>query len=154
MARVLIALGSNVADPGAAVALAWHAVGTQLELRDAVCSDLVVSAPAEGAGGGPFVNAVGKGECELDPFEILRILQQIEAAFGRDRLREGFHGARPLDLDLLDHAGRVLDSPALTLPHPRLHQRLFVLQPLAQIAPDFVDARTGRSLARLLADLP
>jgi 2-amino-4-hydroxy-6-hydroxymethyldihydropteridine diphosphokinase len=153
MPRILVALGSNLADPAGAVALGWHAVCTQLGLIDTLCSDMFVTQPAEGATGASFVNAVGRGECTHSPMEVLVILQSIEAAFGRDRAREGFHGARPLDLDLLDHGGVVLDTPALQLPHPRLHQRAFVLRPLAQVTRDFVDARTGRTLAQLLASL-
>lgn len=151
MPRILIAIGSNVAAPHGAVALGWRAVCTQLGLRDPCCSAPFENAPAEGASGGPFVNAVGVGRCELAPDAVLATLHRIEAAFGRDRAREGFHGARPLDLDLLDWGGQVLDDPRLQLPHPRLGQRLFVLQPLAQVAPDFIDARSGRSIADLLA---
>lgn len=153
MPRVLVALGSNLADPAGAIRLGWRVVCTQLGLADARCSDAVVSLPAELATGGPFVNAVGSGNCALSPQQVLEILQRIEAAFGRDRHAEGHHGARPLDLDLLDWGGLVVDTPTLQLPHPRLADRAFVLQPLAQIAPDFVDARTGKSIAALLDEL-
>lgn len=153
MPRVLIGLGSNLGDASGRVRAGWRAACTGLALRDPRCSRFVTSRPAEGAGGGPFVNAVGSGDCEREPLAILAILQDIERAFGRDREREGYYGARPLDLDLLDVGGARFDDPRLTLPHPRLHDRDFVLLPLAEVAPDFVDARSGRTLADLLAGL-
>jgi 2-amino-4-hydroxy-6-hydroxymethyldihydropteridine diphosphokinase len=149
MPRAIIALGSNLADPPAAVLLGWQAACTMAGLRQPMLSRLHQSAPAEGATGGPFTNAVGVGECALSARALLDVLQQVERAFGRDRQREGFHGARPLDLDLIDLGGQRLDAPELTLPHPRLAQRAFVLEPLREVAPDFVDARSGRSVIAL-----
>jgi 2-amino-4-hydroxy-6-hydroxymethyldihydropteridine diphosphokinase len=154
MPRILLALGSNVADSAASVRLGWAAACQELGLRDAKLSEVVQSPPAEGATGGPFANAVGQGRTEQSPQLVLAACQRIEQAFGRDRTREGYHGARPLDLDLLDWDGRCIDLPLLQLPHPRLSLRRFVLEPLAQVAPDFVDARSGRTVAELLATLP
>ncbi len=96
---------------------------------------------------------MGVGEQELEPFEVLTVLQSIERAFGRDRGREGFHGARSLDLDLIDWQGVRLDHPDLELPHPRLQRRRFVLEPLEEVAPHFVDVRTGKSVRQLKAEL-
>jgi len=154
MARILVALGSNLADPPATLPLAWQAVCAGLSLAAARCSRTVVSEPAEGAGGSPFCNAVGVGDTHLGPYEALAVLHRIERAFGRDRQQEGHHGARPLDLDLLDLDGMFLDDPDLQLPHPRLAQRAFVLAPLLEIAPEFVDMRSGHSAGALLARLP
>jgi 2-amino-4-hydroxy-6-hydroxymethyldihydropteridine diphosphokinase len=153
MPQILLALGSNVADAAASVRLGWAAACQELGLRDAELSDLVRSPPAEGASGGLFANAVGRGWTELTPLLALAACQRIEQAFGRDRAREGHHGARPLDLDLLDWDGLHIDLPQLQLPHPRLSLRRFVLEPLAQVAPDFVDARSGRTVAELIATL-
>ena len=104
--------------------------------------------------GGQFVNAVGAGDTDLTPHTVLTLLLAIERSLGRDRLREGTARARSLDLDLLDWQGVRLDEPHLQLPHPRMAQRDFVLLPLAQVAPNFVDARSGQPIAALLADLP
>lgn len=153
MARILIGLGSNLGDATGHVIAGWTAVCAAVPLRDPVLSRLVRSSPAEGAGGGPFVNAVGIGHSDRVPLAILLILQEIERQFGRNREAEGRYGARTLDLDLLDVGGTCLDGPTLTLPHPRLQDRDFVLLPLAQVAPDFVDARSGRSLAEMHAGL-
>lgn len=150
-ALVIVALGSNLAEPLAAVTLAARAVVGQLGLRAARCSQLWRTRPAEAATGSDFVNAALVGWCEHPPLTTLLRLAAIERAFGRDRAQEGFHGARPLDLDLLAHGSAQLASDQLTLPHPRLHQRAFVLGPLAQIAPDWQHPRLGQTAASLWA---
>lgn len=146
---MLVALGSNVADPAAAVTLAARAVVARLQLHSARCSRLWRTRPAESASGADFVNAVLLGRCALAPLEVLQRLQAIERAFGRDRAHEGFHGPRPLDLDVLAAGDLLLDTAPLILPHPRLHQRTFVLGPLAEIAPDWQHPRLGQSAASL-----
>lgn len=109
--------------------------------------------PEEGVGGGDFANAVGVGYTNRAPREVLDILLAIEVAFGRNRAHEAAARCRSLDLDLLDHDGVRLDEPGMQLPHPRLGQREFVLRPLVEIAPDFIDARSGLTARRLLARL-
>lgn len=150
-ALVVVALGSNLAEPQAAVTLAARAVVGQLGLRHARCSQLWRTRPAEAASGSDFVNAVLVGWCDYPPLATLLRLAEVERAFGRDRAREGFHGPRPLDLDLLAHGSSQLAGDHLTLPHPRLHQRAFVLGPLAQIAPDWQHPRLGQTAASLWA---
>ena len=154
MARVLIALGSNLGNAERHVRLGWRATAGLLALHNPQLSDLFRSEPAEGVAGGMFVNAVGVGETDLGPRAVLALLQAIERSLGRDRRREGLARSRSLDLDLLDWQGVQHEEADLQLPHPRLHQRDFVLRPLAQVAPDFVDARSGWPVARLLAALP
>jgi 2-amino-4-hydroxy-6-hydroxymethyldihydropteridine diphosphokinase len=97
---------------------------------------------------------VGAGETTRSPQAVLTLLLAIERSLGRDRQREGPSRARALDLDLLDWQGLRLDEPRLQLPHPRLAQRDFVLRPLAEVAPTFVDVRSGQSIDVLLARLP
>lgn len=134
--RWIIALGSNLAGREHALELGWRAVVAVLGLRDARLSAVVRSDPAEQAGGGEFANAVGVGWCRLSPLQGLARLQRIETAFGRDRRREGFHGARPLDLDVIDVGGLRLDHPRLSLPHPRWPLRPFVVAPLTEVCPE------------------
>lgn len=153
MARILLALGSNLGDAERHVRRGWRAVVGALALRNPVCSQLFYSDPAEGVRGGRFVNAVGSGETELSPHAVLTLLLAIERSLGRDRLREGDARARSLDLDLIDWEGVRLDDVDLQLPHPRMAQRDFVLLPLAEVAPDFVDARSGQSIDALVAGL-
>ena len=154
MARVLIALGSNLGDAERHVRAGWRAAVGLLALRDAHLSRLFHSDPAEGVRGGAFVNAVGVGETSLPPQTVLTVLLAIERSLGRDRQREGVARARSLDLDLLDWQGVRMDEANLQLPHPRMAQRDFVLLPLAEVAPKFVDARSGESIDALLARLP
>ncbi|HAN30525.1 MAG TPA: 2-amino-4-hydroxy-6-hydroxymethyldihydropteridine diphosphokinase [Myxococcales bacterium] len=151
MKRVLIALGGNVAEPHQTLPLAWHAVVDRLGLTQSVCSELVTSAPAEGASGGDFANAVGLGYTSLGPREVLDALHRVEDQFGRDREREGHHGARPLDLDLLEYGSMISTDLTLTLPHPRIQDRWFVLAPLLSIVPDWSHLLSGRSGQELLA---
>ena len=154
MARVLIALGSNLGDAKRHVRAGWRAVVGLLALRNPQLSQLFLSVPAEGVGGGTFVNAVGAGETSLSPQAVLTVLQAIERSLGRDRQREGLARARSLDLDLLDWHGVRLDAIGLQLPHPRMDQRDFVLLPLAEVAPNFVDVRSGQTINALLSGLP
>ena len=153
MARILVALGSNVGEVDAHVRAGWQDVVDALQLETPALSPLVHSAPAEGVTGGEFANAVGAGVTHLTATEVLHALQVIERRHGRDRGREGVGRARTLDLDLLDWDGVVIDSPALDLPHPRLADRDFVLVPLLAVAPDFVDARSGRDVPTMLGAL-
>jgi 2-amino-4-hydroxy-6-hydroxymethyldihydropteridine diphosphokinase len=147
---VRIALGGNLGAAHETLRRGWDAVVATLPLQQARLSTIIASAPAEGASGGTFANAVGVGYTALDAHACLAALLQIERAFGRDRAREGHHGARPLDLDILDWDGALMNSPTLQLPHPRSHGRLFVLEPWAELEPSYRCACCGRTIAALL----
>jgi len=97
-----------------------------------------------------FVNAVALVETALQPVELLTLLHGVETAFGR--LRSAPNATRTLDIDLLDYEGRIL-TEGITLPHPRIRERSFVLVPLVQIAPDWRHPVTGERAADLLAGL-
>jgi 2-amino-4-hydroxy-6-hydroxymethyldihydropteridine diphosphokinase len=98
-----------------------------------------------------FVNAVAAIGTLLAPEELLAALQSVETRFGRQR--SGPNAARVLDLDLIDYCGEVMQTPALVLPHPRLHQRRFVLAPLAEIAPEWRHPLSGLTAGQMLAQL-
>ena len=99
-----------------------------------------------------FVNAVVAVKTRLQPVELLMLLHGVETDLGR--LRSAPNAARTLDLDLLDYDGRVMAEPGLTLPHPRMTARSFVLVPLRDVAPRWRHPVTGQGLAELLAALP
>jgi 2-amino-4-hydroxy-6-hydroxymethyldihydropteridine diphosphokinase len=152
MASALIALGGNVGDVRAAftsaIALVCEKAGARLVARS---SDY--STPPWGNEQQPsFVNACIAIETALAPHALLAVLQEVEREHGRDRSREQRFGPRTLDLDLLAYDDRAVDTPTLTLPHPRMFERAFVLVPLAEIAPDrAIGGRTARNALTAVA---
>jgi 2-amino-4-hydroxy-6-hydroxymethyldihydropteridine diphosphokinase len=131
------------------VLAAFAALANLPESRVARCSSLYRTAPVGILSQPDFVNAVALLETTLPPEALLDALLDIEARFGR--VRRERNGPRTLDLDLLLYDNIELDLPRLTLPHPRLHLRAFVLLPLAEIAPDLAIPRRGSLAAWLPA---
>ncbi|MBA3598454.1 MAG: 2-amino-4-hydroxy-6-hydroxymethyldihydropteridine diphosphokinase [Methylibium sp.] len=130
--RAYIGLGANLGDPRAVLRAARDALASLPGSRLVDCSSLYRSAPIDSSGPDYF-NAVLALDTRLSPHELLISLQAIEAAHGRERPYR--NAPRTLDLDLLLHGDTVMETPTLILPHPRLHLRAFVLQPLSEIAP-------------------
>ena len=151
MADVLIALGGNVGDVRATFnkAIANICGATQAALLRR--SSDYATPPWGEAQQERFINACIDIETSLDPHALLFTLHRIEQRFGRDRTRETRWGPRTLDLDLLAYDDVTIDKPELSLPHPRMFERAFVLVPLAEIAPDRVIA--GRRVSDALAQL-
>jgi 2-amino-4-hydroxy-6-hydroxymethyldihydropteridine diphosphokinase len=145
-ATAFVGLGANLGDPEAQVRRAIAALGQLPEMRLVASSSLYRSAPI-GVGPQPdFVNAVARIETTLGPWVLLEALLAEEARFGRERPSPG--AARTLDLDVLLYEDRVISEAGLTVPHPRMHERAFVLAPLVEIAPDI--EIPGRGSARAL----
>lgn len=139
--RAYIGLGANLGtDLGATLTRAALQLAALPGTQVSALSSLWRSAPVD-ADGPDFVNAVAALETDLAPDALLDALQAIEQAHGRERPYR--HAPRTLDLDLLLYADVVMNTPRLTLPHPRLGERAFVLRPLLEIAPDRVDLATG-----------
>ena len=129
-----VALGANLGDPSATIRAAFGALANLPESRVTRCSSLYRTAPVGNTEQPEFINAVAALETTLAPESLLDALLDIEARFGRIRAEK--NGPRTLDLDLLLYNNQQLNLPRLTLPHPRLHLRAFVLHPLAELAPD------------------
>jgi len=148
----VIALGSNLAEPVRQVRAALSALEAHPQIQIEKTSSLYVTAPVGYDDQPDFVNAVCSVRTSLDGVSLLAVLNRIEADFGRERT---FRNApRILDLDIIDFDGISSDDPHLTLPHPRAHERSFVMKPLAEILPDFVLGGHGRAadLAAALGD--
>jgi len=136
-----VGLGANLGDRARQIDSACAEIAALPTTTLLARSALYASAPLD-APGGEYLNAVAQIRTALSPLELLRALQAIESRHGRVR---PFAGApRTLDLDLLLYGELVLASDELTLPHPRLHERAFVLVPLAEIAPERVVPGRGR----------
>ncbi len=144
--RCAIALGSNLGDSRSILMGAIERLQTSPEIELIAVSSWYRTAPI-----GPlqpdYLNGCATLQTGLTPLELLNILHAIEAAFGR--VRQEIWGARTLDLDLLLYEQEIIDTPALQLPHPRMTERAFVLVPLAEIAPDWLDPRSGESIDTL-----
>jgi len=150
-ASAVIALGGNVGDVRATFKQAIaHICGMAQAALIARSSDYA-TAPWGNEEQPRFINACIEIETSLDPHALLFVLQKIEQKFGRDRSKEVRWGPRTLDLDLIAYDDISLQKPELTLPHPRLFERAFVLVPLAEIAPDRQIA--GRSVKAALEAL-
>lgn len=151
MADALIALGGNVGDVRATFKKAIANIcGMAQGVLLARSSDYATP-PWGNEQQARFVNACIEIETSLDPHALLFTLHKIEQKFGRDRAREAHWGPRTLDLDLIAYDDLSIDKPELTLPHPLLFERAFVLVPLTEIAPDRTIA--GRSLKAALAQV-
>ncbi len=155
---ILIGIGASLPAPDGSAPretcmAAARALAAVPGLRLETLSRWWESAPIPPMAGAPwFVNGVARLEGEMPPEALLAALQGIEARFGRQR---PFPNApRTLDLDLLDHHGLVMDTPVLSLPHPRMTGRAFVLLPLAEVAPGWTHPATDAALDGLLAALP
>lgn len=149
MARAYFGLGANLGDRVAALRSAVDALQQHGTLVAA--SSLYETAPVGYTDQPNFLNAVVALETDEPPEALLAAALEAEQAQGR--VRTFRNAPRTLDVDLLLYDDRCLDVPGLTLPHPRLHERAFVLAPLAEIAPDLVHPRLGQAIRDLLADL-
>jgi 2-amino-4-hydroxy-6-hydroxymethyldihydropteridine diphosphokinase len=152
---ILISIGANLDSPAGPPRATCEAALVMLEEGGAVVlgrSRWFRSAPVPASSQPWFVNGVASLETGLDPAALLRLLLDTEAHFGRRRSQRW--AARELDLDLLDYRGRLMAPGPPRLPHPRLHERLFVLAPLADVAPGWRHPADGRSIAEMLGALP
>lgn len=150
--KVYIALGANLGDRRGAIESALLLLQSHPEVSQVYCSTLHETAPVGGPPGqGPFLNAAARLSTTLSPEALLDLLHKIERDLGRVRYEHW--GPRTIDLDLLFYDDLVIDQPGLTVPHPRLHERRFVLEPLAEIEPELVHPVVNMNIVQILKQL-
>jgi 2-amino-4-hydroxy-6-hydroxymethyldihydropteridine diphosphokinase len=148
----LIGLGSNLGNRKANLDGAVEALRETPGITVQAISSFHETRPVGGPSGqGDYLNAAAALETTLDPFALLHRLQEVESNFGRVRAERW--GPRSLDLDLLLYDDLVVETAELTVPHPAMSTRRFVLEPLAEISPTAVHPRTGRTIAEMIDDL-
>jgi 2-amino-4-hydroxy-6-hydroxymethyldihydropteridine diphosphokinase len=151
MARAYVGLGANLGDREAAIRRALELLGADAEIEIVALSTLRETDPVGYLDQPRFLNGVAALETELPPRELLDRLLAVERALGRTRAGPRW-GPRTIDLDLLVHGADLVDEPGLRVPHPRLAERRFALEPLAELDPDLVVPGAG-PVKTLLASL-
>jgi 2-amino-4-hydroxy-6-hydroxymethyldihydropteridine diphosphokinase len=141
-----IGLGSNLGDSQAILAGAIARLQIHPQIEVIAVSSWYITTPI-GPPQPDYLNGCATIQTSLTPLDLLNTLHAIEAEFGR--VRQEIWGARTLDLDLLLYADRIIDLPTLQIPHPRMCERAFVLVPLMEIAADWIELRSGESIATL-----
>lgn len=150
MTTAYIALGSNLGDRYSTLSAAVRRLRAEPGLRVLASSAFYETAPVNcPPGSGEFLNAVVAIETDREPHDILQLLLRIERQFGR--VRSEPNSPRTLDLDLILYGDRVIQTPDLIVPHPRMHERAFVLGPLAEVAPDAIHPVLKKPLRELAA---
>jgi len=145
--QVYLGLGANLGDRQANLARALKLLGERLHVEQV--SPIYETQPVGYAEQPPFLNAVCRAQTELGPLQLLSLVKGIEASLGRV---PGFPNApRPIDLDIIFYGDLIMETPDLTIPHPRLEERAFVLIPLLEVAPDLRHPVSGEKVKDLAA---
>ncbi len=147
--RVFIGLGSNLGDRKANIIEAQERINSLPGTRIVKASSLYESEP-HGDAKTWFVNSVVEISTELEPGELLSKLRAVEKAMGRKRVKGKRWGSRIIDLDILLYDQQVIAKRNLKVPHPRMHERRFVLAPLSELAPEFTHPQLGMSISEAL----
>ena len=148
MALIYLGIGSNLGDRAANVEKALALLKEHEEIKVLAVSNLIETEPQGGPEQGKFINGAVKIESDLMPLDLLAQLKMIERRLGR--VKSEPNSPRPMDLDILFYDDVVIvEGKSLAIPHPRLAERMFVLKPLLEIAPDLVHPRLHKSIKEL-----
>ena len=155
MARVFIGIGSNVGDRESHIERARQSLGAMPDTTFTAFSKIHETDPVGPVPQGKYLNAVAEIDTELDPFDLLDQLSDIEQSTGREPEDQRVKwGPRTLDLDVLLYGNRVISNDELVVPHPMMHERRFVLEPLCDIDPSVVHPILEMTVGDLLSYLP
>lgn len=144
--EVLLGFGSNLGDRCRILSDAWEQLGQMPGVELVRISQMYPTCPVGGPPNqGEFLNAVGIVRTLTGPLELLRQIQELESRFGRVRVEHW--GPRTLDIDLLLFGDQIIEIPTLTVPHPKMLRRMFVLEPAMEIAPNWIHPHSGCTLA-------
>lgn len=149
--RVYLGIGSNMGEKQAYIDGALKGLLEKREIRNVRCSKLLVTKPYGGVRQDDFLNGAVELDTLLPPYELLDFLHELEQRAGRERKLHW--GPRTLDLDILFYEGFVSDEPALTVPHQDMENRLFVLEPLAELCPYYINPVNQKSVRQMYREL-
>lgn len=151
---VFVAVGANLGDREATLAAVVRALEAEPDVLLLAASTVYETDPIGPGEQEAYLNAVLGLRTWLSPLELLHRLQRIERLLGRDRSPSAVRwGPRTIDLDLLFYGDRVIELPELIVPHPRAHERIFVLMPLVELAPAYVHPRLGATIEAIVQSL-
>ena len=151
---VYLGLGSNEGDRQQLMQMAIELLSDELG-NPVKLSTVIETQPVGFSSPNPFLNMVALFSTDIPPMELLEITERVERRLGRMKKtqRGGAYSDRPMDIDILIYGDRVIESERLTVPHPRMHERSFVLAPLAEIAPSLVHPTLGKSILELNSNI-
>ena len=150
MSKVYIAVGSNLGNRASLVKQAEDRLAGVSGIYFKKKSPLYETEPVGGPEQGKYLNGVWEIETSLEAKALLSELMEIEVSLGRVRVKTEKNEPRPIDLDILFYGDKIIQSENLSVPHPRLHERWFVLKPLADLCPDFVHPKKKKTVREML----